>query len=129
MLNLEIWGSRDMAYMPLSLHSAVQRIKTASILAPLLALTAICGSAALLATIVLGDSLLAWVLWSAFLLCVIASLSFYIYWSIRDPDRLQTEDYLLARRKIDLIGDERGPPAAKLIDESAISNPMIGEVE
>lgn len=118
-----------MAYMPQSLHSAVQRIKTASILAPLLALTAICGSAALLATIVLGDSLLAWVLWSAFLLCVIASLSFYIYWSIRDPDRLQTEDYLLARRKIDLIGDERGPPAAKLIDESAISNPMIGEVE
>jgi hypothetical protein len=115
-----------MALPPNLLMSAVERIKTASILAPLLVLDVICGALALTATPLIGvNSSWLWIAWSPFLLCVIATLAAYTYWSIVAPNRLQTEHYQLAQQKLQLIGDERDPNSSKLIDSLPTSNPVI----
>lgn len=108
-----------------SLGSAVQRIKTTNILAPLLALTVICGFMALGLTFIIGPHILAVLLWTLFALCVAGCLTAYVGWSFKDPDRLQTEDYQLARYQMQLIGDERDPNSAKMIDAAPIANTMI----
>ncbi|BCA04157.1 hypothetical protein BDHH15_47290 [Bradyrhizobium diazoefficiens] len=108
------------------LMSAVERIKTASILAPLLVLDVICATLALLATPLIGvtNSLL-WVAWIPFLICTAFTLASYVYWSMVAPNRLQTEHYQLAQQRLLLIGDERDPNSAKLINSAPTANNAI----
>lgn len=107
-----------------ALLSAVQRIKTASIIAPLLALDVIAGAVALIATPFIPASLLL-LPWMVFTACIAATLIAYLSFSIVDPNRLQTEDYQLAHHRIMLIGDERSPNDAKLIDAAPVANTQI----
>lgn len=64
---------------------SVERIRTASVLAPLLVLNLISASVALIATPMIGTGS-NW-LWIAFLLCFLCTLGAYCYWSIKAPIR------------------------------------------
>jgi membrane protein implicated in regulation of membrane protease activity len=105
-----------------SLGSLIERVRTGSVLAPLLALTLICGVAAFSVTLRLGDTSLAWLLWALFAILVAATLTIYVMFALKDPDRLQTEDYRLARHRLELIGDERDPNDARLIEAAPTTN-------
>jgi hypothetical protein len=108
------------------LMSAVERIKTASVLAPLLVLDVICATLALIATLLFGvSSNWLWVAWTPFLICTVFTLGAYGYWSIVAPNRLQTEHYQLAQQRLFLIGDERDPNSAKLIESAPTSNTAL----
>jgi hypothetical protein len=107
--------------LPKLLSSAVQRIKTQSILAPLLALDVICGVMALGVTVMVGDTLLSRWIWVSFGVSVAFTLVAYTYWSFREPERLQTEDYRLAREHLMLIGDERNPNSPELLEGRPVS--------
>ncbi len=111
-----------------SLLSAVQRIKTASVVAPLLALTAISGAAATGVTVILGNTSLVWILWTIFCLCVLASIISYAFWTFKDPDRLQSEDFRLERHRLDLLGDERAPRNLKIIETTPTANTLLEAV-
>jgi hypothetical protein len=88
------------------LYSLIERIRTGSIV----------GLFCLLTTWVSRDELLVHGLWGVFVVCVAAVLVAYIVWAFRDPDRLQTEDYRLARHRMDVIGDERNPNDVPMIE-------------
>jgi hypothetical protein len=105
--------------------SAVECISTSSVLAPLLAIDVITGVVALVGSGILSGSLLLGI-WCVFGLCVIFTLYAYVYWSINAPDRLQTEQYQLAHRRL-LIGDERDPNSPKLIDSLPTANTAVGQ--
>jgi len=107
------------------LYSLIERIRTGSILAPLLALTFIVGIFVVLTTWISHDIWLVERLWGLFALCVAAVLVAYIIWAVKEPDRLQTEDYRLARHRIDVIGDERNPNDPKLIEATPTANPHL----
>jgi hypothetical protein len=111
-----------------ALGSVIERVRTGSVLAPLLALTLICGFAAFGVTLRLGDATLAWLLWVLFAGCVAATLVVYIAFAVKDPERLQTEDYRLARHRLDLIGDERDPNSAKMITAQVTANTHVEAV-
>jgi hypothetical protein len=49
----------------------------------------------------------------------------YAAFAVLDPDRLQTEDYRLARHRLDLIGDERDPNNAVVIEAAPTANTFI----
>jgi hypothetical protein len=104
-----------------SLTSAVQRIKTSSVIAPLLAADAISGAVALAATFRLGAEALTWLVWGPFFGCVALTLIAYVFWSFREPNRLQTEDYQLERQRLDMLGDERDPN-----NPAVLRGPMTG---
>ncbi len=107
------------------LASVIERVRTGSVLAPLLALNLICGFAAFGVTIWLGDTTLARLLWVLFAVCVTATLVIYVVFAIKDPEKLQTEDYRLARHRLDLIGDERDPNNVKMITSQATANTHV----
>ena len=95
---------------------------------PLLTLTTICGTAALIVTPIAGaNSPLTWAVWGVFGFCVAASIVGYLVWSIYDPNRLQTEEYLLERQRLLTIGDERDPNNIKVIEGALTSNTAIRE--
>jgi hypothetical protein len=104
-----------------SLGSLIERVRTGSVLAPLLALTLVVGAAALGVTFSSRESL-TYALWGLFAICVVATLIAYVVWAIRDPDRLQTEDYRLARHRLEILGDERDPNAPKLLEAAPTAN-------
>jgi phage shock protein PspC (stress-responsive transcriptional regulator) len=104
------------------LHLLLERIRTGNVLAPLLAIMFIVGLFALSATWALNDAFLVRALWAAFLFCGGCALVAYLVWSIVDPDRLQSEDYRIARHRIDVIGDERNPNSAQVVDAVATEN-------
>lgn len=113
------WGSLG------SLGSVIERVRTGSVLAPLLVMDVICGFAAFGVTLRLGDNNLVWALWAFFALCMTASIAMFVAFAIKDPERLQTEDYRLARHKLDLIGDERDPNSPKMITEQVSANTHV----
>jgi hypothetical protein len=66
-----------------------------------------------------------WCLWALFGLCVVAALVVYCGFAVYDRERLQTEDYRLARHRLDLIGDERDPNNEKLIEAAPTANTFL----
>jgi hypothetical protein len=106
------------------LYSLIERVRTASILAPLLALTFMVGLFASLMSLGSNSSVING-LWSLFAFCVIVTILAYGWWSKKDPDRLQTEDYLLARLRRGVIGDERNPNDPKVIEAAPTPNPHV----
>jgi hypothetical protein len=62
-----------------------------------------------------------------FVFCVIATIGWYGYWAIKEPDRLQTEDYRLSKHRIDVIGDERNPNDIKVIQAAPTPNTHLAE--
>jgi hypothetical protein len=106
--------------------SAVERIHTASVLAPLLVLDVICAVLALSATPLIGtQSSWLWVAWAPLLVSFIYTLLAYAYWSVKAPNRLQTENYQLQHQRLLLIGDERDPNNVKIIEGTATSNTAV----
>jgi hypothetical protein len=63
---------------------------------------------------------LTWVLWIIFVIWIVVIAAAYVYWSVVNPNRLQTENYQLEQQRIKLIGDERSP--GKVIEESALTS-------
>jgi hypothetical protein len=108
-----------------SLGSLIERVRTGSVLAPLLALTVICGVAALSVTLRLGDATLPCLLWALFAALVVATLIIYIVFALKDPEKLQTEDYRLARFRLEVIGDERDPNDAKMLNAPPTANTYL----
>jgi hypothetical protein len=60
-------------------------------------------------------------LWIVFVVVVGIALLFYCIWSYANPDRLQTEEFLLEQQRM-LIGDERHPGAPVIDNVPLISN-------
>lgn len=108
-----------------TLGSLIERVRTGSVLAPLLALTVICGSAAFGVTLRLGEAALTNCLWGLFAFCVLATFGSYVGFALSDADRLQTEDYRLARHRLDVIGDERDPNDPKLLSATPTANTYL----
>lgn len=110
------------------LLSAIQRVKTASVLAPLLAFNVIIGTVALCATLLFDhkDPVLI-ALWCLFGICVFYTLGAYSFFAKSAPNRLQTEDYQLAHHRLNLIGDERNPNSAVLINSTLTSNAAMDQ--
>lgn len=107
--------------LPELISSVVKRIKTQSVLAPLLALVAICGVIALGVLWKLDGPLSNWGFGSIVAICVLYTMVWYAIWSLHDPDRLQTEDYHLAQQHMALIGDERNPNSPELLEGRSVS--------
>lgn len=105
--------------------SAVKRIQTSSIVAPLLAADVITGVIGLLGAFVLPYPILYGV-WVLFGLCVLSSLGSYAFWSWKEPNRLQTERYQLEHQRLLLVGDERDPNSPKLIESTPSANTVVG---
>jgi hypothetical protein len=107
--------------LPRDLIRTIGHLKTTSALAPLLMPAGLIGVFAVLMTIVGGPHHpLTWVLWIFFIIWMVAIGGAYIFWSFKDPDRLQTENYQLEQQRINLIGDERNP--GKVIEGSPLTS-------
>lgn len=126
----EVWGLEIMLgdFRWGSLGSLIERVRTGSVLAPLLALTVIVAFAAFGITLWLGETLLTYCLWGLFAFCVFAALAAYLAFALADPDRLQTEDYRLARHRLELIGDERDPNDPRLLSAAPSANTYLEAV-
>lgn len=107
--------------LPRDLIRTIGHLKTTSALAPLSMPGGLIGVFAILMTIVGGPHHpLTWTLWIFFIMWFTAIGGAYIYWSIKDPNRLQTENYQLEQQRIKVIGDERHP--GKTIEGTLTSN-------
>lgn len=42
---------------------------------------------------------------------VTVAVGVYLYWTFKDPERLQSEEYQIQRQKLQLLGDDRHPGA------------------
>jgi hypothetical protein len=110
------------------LASLIEKVRTGSVLAPLIALLLIIGCFALSFSAALplhGSSSLMWSLWALFALCVLVALTAFGLFALYAPDRLQTEEYRLQRHRLDMIGDERDPNNEQLIDQYLFASSEI----
>jgi hypothetical protein len=119
-------GAVRVSSIPSALIGTIGRFKTTSALALLLVAGLFFGLFACAVTAWTGaDHPLTWTLWSFVMVWFLGIGGAYIYWSIKDPDRLQTEDYQLEQRRINLLGDERHP--GKVIEAAPLTaNTTIG---
>src|SRR6266436_6221334 len=107
--------------LPRDLIRTIGHLKTTSALAPLSMPAGLIGVFAVLMTIVGGPHHpLTWVLWIFFMVWLVAIFGAYIFWSIKSPDRLQTENYQLEQQRIKVIGDERNP--GKVIEGAPLTS-------
>jgi hypothetical protein len=67
------------------------------------------------------------VLLGLFTFCVVATVVAYGYFAIRHPERLQTEEFRLAKLRVGVLGDERDPNDAKVIEAAPTANPHLAE--
>jgi len=111
-----------------NLGSLIERVRTGSVLAPLLALTVIVAFAAFGVMLWSHDVFLTYSLWVLFAICVFVALGGYVAFGLFDADRLQTEDYRLARHRLELIGDERDPNDPKLLNAATTANTYLEAV-
>jgi len=114
--------------IPGAFYSLIERIRTNSVMAPLLALTFMVGLFAL-ATTWSANSTVVLGLWVLFGICAIFAMVMYLWWSINEPDRLQTENYRLEHHRLKVIGDERDPNNARIIEGESTSNLHLEAVE
>jgi hypothetical protein len=100
-----------MRFSPSDLIRTIGRFKTTSVLAPLLIGGIIIGLFASGMTMWVGPNhSLSWTLWIFVLTYwTVAICGAYAYWSVKEPDRLQTENYQLQQQRIRLVTDERHP--------------------
>jgi hypothetical protein len=96
---------------PRDLIRTIGRFKTTSVLAPLLVGGIIIGGLALALTMWIGPNHpLSWMLWIFVVVYwTLAIGGGYAYWSFKEPDRLQTENYQLQQQRIRVVTDERHP--------------------
>jgi hypothetical protein len=110
-----------MMSFPRDLIRTIGHLKTTSVLAPLSMPAGLIGIFATLMTVVGGPHHpLTWVLWIVFVIWIVVIAAAYVYWSVVNPNRLQTENYQLEQQRINLIGDERNP--GKVIESSALTS-------
>jgi hypothetical protein len=103
------------------LIGTIGRFRTTTVLAPLYVPLIASGVLASIVTPFAGfDHPLTWMLWIVFVAVVGIAILFYCYWSVADPDRLQTEEYLLEQRRLSVIGDE-SRPGPVLIDSAPLT--------
>jgi hypothetical protein len=98
-----------------------------SILTPIGALTFGIAGICVLGAVRAWPSPLSWALLAILLAPLGVSLWAYVFFAIRDPDRLQTEDYRIQREYVARIG---GPDGMKTISGDGaklIANPGISE--
>src|ERR1700739_1161231 len=103
---------------------AVGRVRTRSVIAPLLALDSMVGLFAFGMSWTANPTV-ANNLWLLFMFCVGATILAYFFFAIMQPERLQTEEFRLAKLKARVIGDERDPNDAKIIEATPTSNTHI----
>ena len=112
--------------LPRDLIRTIGHLKTTSALAPLSMPAGLIGMFAVLMTIVGGPHHpLTWTLWIFFMVWMVAIGGAYIYWSIKSPDRLQTENYQPELQRT-LIGDERNP--GKVIEGAPLTSNTVIQV-
>ena len=103
-------------------NTALERVKTSSAMASPLALCVIIVPTCLVLT-AYSDGLKMWLFFGILAFCIVFFAIIYIAWMFKDPNRLQSEDYQLARHQI--MGDEsRGN---RMIADIAVTNPLIGK--
>ena len=96
--------------LPPELIRIIGHLKTTSALAPLSMPGGLIGVFAILLTLVGGPHYpLTYMLWIFFIIWMVGVGAAYVFWSIKDPNRLQTENYQLEHQRIKVIGDERNP--------------------
>lgn len=115
-------------------HSdAIAKMSTKSVLSPLLWGAGVLVSLLLVAAIFIDGSsrdLLIWLVASVVIFVLIS----YGYFAIVDPDRLQSEDYIVARQHIALLRESGKAPttidlAAEQIPNAAVENAEVGKID
>jgi hypothetical protein len=105
-------------------HDSAVRLQVRSALNPLLWLCAICTpltfGLAIFASGFMQAALL--VLGGTPILCACGA---YIYWMLRSPDRLHSEDYQLRRQALQMIYEKGGRTAVLASSVVAITNPNL----
>lgn len=105
--------------------AAAKQVATRNILAPLLWMDAIVCLPAIVGLPFAPALLLPWLLGLA-LVPPAFTLAAYTYWTFKDPDRLQSEPYLLEKRWFDtqvLIGDNRTKQVIDITPEQTAPTP------
>ncbi len=103
------------------LISAIQRIRTTNIIAPLFVVDIVVGVVGLIGSAFLPAPIVM-ALWALFGFCVLFTLGAYVYWSWAEPNQLQTERFQLEHQRMLLIGDERDPNDMKMITAQVTAN-------
>lgn len=101
---------------------AIERMTTKSVMSPMLWLLGI-SLTTLLPTIYFTTGRIQELLTYSVIVLIGAALAFFGYFAIREPDRLQSEEYLIEQRRIALLG-ETGKPLTT-IDLTADQTPNI----
>jgi hypothetical protein len=107
-----------------NLERAVARVTTRSALNPILWLAGIVSPLSLTLAAIWASDLALWFLVIG-ALPVAVSIFAYIYFMIRDPDRLQSEEYNLERHRIEHLGDnEAGEQGtSQILDSEPVRRP------
>lgn len=104
--------------------AAVQSVATKSAMTPIQWLAGIAGLA-FAPLVPLTTGAIQAVSLTALISCLIVSFGIYLYWLIKDPDRLQSEDYRLENRRIDLLGDDQHREDPRVINAEPVANTHI----
>lgn len=97
-----------------------------SILTPIGALACIIFATCVTGAVITAGTILSWVLIAIGALPLLIALWAYIYFAVREPDRLQTEDYRIQKEVIARLPpgirfseSQIPPPDARLVDASS----------
>ncbi len=96
-----------------------------NVLAPMLWL---CAASVLLCLLAWAFRDVAWIRDDAVkgvFLCFLAALMWYAYFALRDPDRLQSESYLLRRQELQMIQGQEAPLVISTENTPASANPSL----
>ncbi|MFX4222522.1 MAG: hypothetical protein ACMVO3_17095 [Thalassobaculum sp.] len=101
-----------------NLERAVARVTTRSALNPILWLSGIVTPISIILATTSSAHFAPWLL-ALGAIPVLVSITAYIYFMVKDPDRLQSEEYNLERQRIEHLGDnEAGERGASILLES-----------
>ena len=105
--------------------SRASSVRVRNVINPLLWLTAVTLGAGLPAVIVLRDDMtLALPILAVTLLSPLATIAAYVYFMARDPQRLHSEEYLIAQQRLLLM--QKGSSVAEDIDAVSLdTNPEL----
>jgi uncharacterized membrane protein len=83
--------------------SRVETIRVRTVINPLLWLVGLTTPSAFILAAVIGDLLTRWLLIGFAALPVVATVIVYIVFMLRDPDRLQSEEYRIRQRALQIL--------------------------